>query len=205
MFERKVTMSGVVSPVVTWSSAVVTPSVTIEAAGCPDIRHSWRVSSTFEVLPLVPVTATIVCGKGWKNLAASCAKARRGSSAAIWGAPSTRASGRATTATAPAPTAAGMKSSPLSIVPRNAPNTVPGAILRWSIAKPVTRESESIPARSRRRIVSMLLFAMNVGQDLGHIGVAGRVRGDPEQSADSGDDARDDGRHVPSGGVEAVG
>ena len=61
-------MSGVVSPVVTWSSAVVTPSVPMLADGWPAIRQSWRVSSTFEVLPLVPVTATIVSGKGWKNL-----------------------------------------------------------------------------------------------------------------------------------------
>ena len=35
-------MSGVVSPVVTWSSAVVTPSVPIEAERCPAMRHSWR-------------------------------------------------------------------------------------------------------------------------------------------------------------------
>ena len=55
-------MSGVVSPVVTWSSAVVTPSVPIDAERCPAIRHIWRVISTVEVLPLVPVTATIVSG-----------------------------------------------------------------------------------------------------------------------------------------------
>ena len=61
-------MSGVVSPVVTCSSAVVTPSVPMLADGWPAIRQSWRVSSTFEVLPLVPVTATTVSGKGWKNL-----------------------------------------------------------------------------------------------------------------------------------------
>ncbi len=55
-------MSGVVSPVFTWSSDVVTPSVPIDAERWPAIRHSWRVISTVEVLPLVPVTATTVSG-----------------------------------------------------------------------------------------------------------------------------------------------
>ena len=131
-------MSGVVSPVATVSSGVVTPSVPIEAARCPAMRHSWRVISTQEVLPLVPVTATTVSGTGVKNRAARRANARRGSEAAMWMAPSTRASGRATMATAPAATAAGMKSSPLTLAPWKAPNTVPGATLRLSIAKPVT-------------------------------------------------------------------
>jgi len=78
-------------------------------------------------LPLVPVTATTVSGNGPKNLAASRANSLRGSSAAMWGAPSTRASGLATTAAAPDATASPMKSSPLKRVPRKAPNTVPGA------------------------------------------------------------------------------
>ena len=55
-------MSGVVRPVFTWSSDVVTPSVPIEAERCPDMRQIWRVISTVEVLPLVPVTATTVSG-----------------------------------------------------------------------------------------------------------------------------------------------
>ena len=78
MLARNVTMSGVVSPVETLSSGVVTPSVPIEAARCPHMRQSWRVISTVEVLPLVPVTATTVSGTGRKNCAASRAKARRG-------------------------------------------------------------------------------------------------------------------------------
>ena len=61
-------MSGVVSPVVTCSSLVVTPSVPMLADGCPAIRQSWRVSSTVEVLPLVPVTATMVFGKRREEL-----------------------------------------------------------------------------------------------------------------------------------------
>src|SRR4051794_852128 len=205
MLERKVTMSGVVSPVVTDSSAVVTPRVPIDAETCPAMRQSWRVSSTLEVLPLVPVTATIVPGKGAKNLAARLAKARRGSSAAIRAAPSTGTSGRVTTATAPAPTASGMKSSPLNRVPRKAPNTVPGATLRWSIAKPVTRESDSPPARSRRRIGSMLFFAVDVGEHLGHVGVASGIGRHAQHGADSGDDARHHRRDVPRRSVESIG
>ena len=130
MLERKVTMSGVVRPVVTCSSEVVTPKVPMLADRCPAIRQSWRTSSTLEVLPLVPVTATIISGKGWKNLAASRANSRRGSCAEMWTAPSTSVSGRDTTATAPCETASGMKSSPLKRAPRKAPNTVPGATLR---------------------------------------------------------------------------
>ena len=50
--------------------------------------------------------AALLARIGAKNFAASRAKASRGWSAAIWSAPSTTASGRATTATAPAFTAA---------------------------------------------------------------------------------------------------
>ena len=108
MFERNVTMSGVVSPVETLSSGVVTPSVPIDAARWPHMRQICRVISTVEVLPLVPVTATTVAGTGRKNCAASRAKARRGSGSARCAAPETSACGRATTAIAPAVTAAPM-------------------------------------------------------------------------------------------------
>ena len=135
---RKVTISGVVSPVDSDSSLVVTPSVPIDAARIPLVRQIWRTISAVEVLPLVPVTATIVAGAGAKNPAASRANARRGSAAMMCTAPSTTADGRATTATAPDAMAAAIKSSPLNRVPGNAPNTVPGATLRWSMAKPVT-------------------------------------------------------------------
>ena len=64
MFDRKVTMSGVVRPVDTCPSAVVTPSVPMEAAGCPAACHNWRTSSAVDVLPFVPVIATVVAGKG---------------------------------------------------------------------------------------------------------------------------------------------
>ena len=123
-------MSGVVRPVEIEPSAVVTPKVPILAARSPAMRQIWRVISTVEVLPLVPVTATMVAGTGLKNPAANCAKARRGSAFLMWSAPSTRASGRATMAIAPASIAAGMKSSPLNRSPAKAPSTVPGATLR---------------------------------------------------------------------------
>ena len=109
------------------------------------MRQSWRVISTVEVLPLVPVTATAVAGKGAKNAAASRAKVARGSSEAMWTAPSTCTPGRATTATAPLRTASAMKSSPFTRAPWNAPKIVPGATLRWSIAKPDTRASPPSP------------------------------------------------------------
>ena len=64
MLLRNVTMSGVVSPVFTCSSEVVTPSVPIDAERWPDMRQICRVISTVEVLPLVPVTATTVSGYG---------------------------------------------------------------------------------------------------------------------------------------------
>src|SRR5690606_5671764 len=146
MFERDVTMSGVVSPVDTLSSGVVTPRVPIEAERWPHIRQICRVISTVDVLPLVPVTATTVSGTGRKNCAARRAKARRGCGSGRCTAPVTAASGLATTAIAPAATAAGMKSSPLAVAPWKAPNTVPGATLRWSMAKPVTVSSPKAPA-----------------------------------------------------------
>ena len=47
-------MSGVVSPVLTCSSDVVTPSVPIDAERWPDMRHIWRAISTVDVF-LSPV------------------------------------------------------------------------------------------------------------------------------------------------------
>ena len=44
-----------------------------------------------------------------------------------------------------------MKSSPLNTAPLKAPNTLPRATLRWSIAKPVTSESLSMSAMSDKR------------------------------------------------------
>ena len=57
-------MSGVVRPVLTWSSEVVTPSVPIDAERWPDMRQICRVISTVDVFPFVPVTATTISGNG---------------------------------------------------------------------------------------------------------------------------------------------
>jgi hypothetical protein len=156
MLERKVTMSGVVRPVVTWSSAVVTPSVPIArravAGHPPELARQLDV----EVLPLVPVTATIVWGKGAKNLAASSAKAGA--------APRRRYEPRLRPRLGPRTTATAPRRPPpdeiLAVEQRalEGAEHVPGATLRWSMAKPVT-ESVDPAARSRRRIGSMLRSA----------------------------------------------
>src|SRR4029079_3793245 len=121
-----------------------------------------------------------------------------------WGTTATSASGRATTATAPRLTASPMKSSPSNTAPLNAPKTLPRATLRWSIAKPVTSESESMSARSRRRTESLLLRFVNEGQNLAHIGFAAHVRGDDEHRRDPADGAADHRRDVPPGRGETV-
>ena len=92
----------VVSPVEMLPSGVVTPKVPILAARSPHMRQIWRVISAVEVLPLVPVTATITSGDGVKKRAAIRAKVRRGCSLVIWTAPSTATPGKDTTARAPA-------------------------------------------------------------------------------------------------------
>ena len=71
MLPRNVTMSGVVRPVDTLSSGVVTPSVPILAARSPHMRQICRVISTVEDLPFVPVTATMnVVNKETKEVTA---------------------------------------------------------------------------------------------------------------------------------------
>src|SRR5690606_40067182 len=47
---------------------------------CSSDLHIWRVKEASDVLPLVPVTATIVAGCAPKKRAASSASTRRGSS-----------------------------------------------------------------------------------------------------------------------------
>ena len=44
---------------------------------CPSAAQIWRVKAATEVLPLVPVTAAMVCGWRGKNRAAASASARR--------------------------------------------------------------------------------------------------------------------------------
>src|SRR5688572_22793163 len=106
------------------------------------------------------------------------------------------------TAAAPLPTAAGTKSSPLNTLPRNAPKTLPGATLRWSIAKPVTCESLSIPARSPRRTGLVLRFFVNVGKHLCHVRLALLVWAHAQHRRDPADSSRDYRRDVPAGSPE---
>src|SRR5687767_3571061 len=98
-----------------------------------------------------------------------------------------------------------MKSSPLKRVPRNAPNTLPGATLRWSSAKPVTSESQMLSAISPRFIRSMFRFVVNVGQYLGEIRLAAHVGPDTEHRRDPADGLRHHRRDVPAGGAESEG
>ena len=202
-------MSGVVSPVETLLVGGGDAERADRGGVMPAMRQSWRVISTVEVLPLVPVTATAVSGNGAKNCAASRAKARRGSASAIWTAPSTVASGRATTAIAPAATAAGMKSSPLTRAPWKAPKTVPGATLRWSIAKPVTCASPSPPRQRADASVSAHSFIPSrlrgVARPAACRSVTSMSRLSSGITPSSGpiarDHAADDRRGVPGGGA----
>jgi hypothetical protein len=84
-----------------------TPVVPMLAAGLPSRSQICRVKEATEVLPLVPVTATIVRGCTPKKRAAESASASLGSSTAMTGTGRfpTRASRPATTATAPRRTA----------------------------------------------------------------------------------------------------
>ena len=81
-----------------------TPVVPMEAAAYPACSQIWRVKAATEVLPLVPVTATIVSGCSGKKRAAASANASRGSSTTRTGTgdPERFAFRPATTATAEA-------------------------------------------------------------------------------------------------------
>ena len=71
--------SGVVRPggVICWvvpsGCETVTPSVPMLAETCPAWANIWRQKLATEVLPLVPVTATQVCGWRPQKLAAASA------------------------------------------------------------------------------------------------------------------------------------
>ncbi len=201
-------MSGVVSPVETLSSGVVTPSVPIEAARSPAMRQICRVISTVEVLPLVPVTATTVSGTGGRTARRARAKARRGSGVGDMGRavrPWPRAGRRRRSRRRS--TAAGMKSSPLNSAPLKAPNTVPGATLRWSIAKPVTWASDAArriePRRGgeRAELHSVPPAVADQRREVREVDVAAVVGHDSEHRSDPRDHPPDDRRRVPRGGA----
>src|SRR3954466_2999898 len=97
-----------------------------------------------------------------------------------------------------------MKSSPSNTAPLNAPNMLPRATLRWSMAKPVTSESESTSARSRNRTELLLLRFVNEGQNLRHVGLAGLVRMNAEHGSDPAHRLAECRADVPRRGIEAV-
>ena len=197
-------MSGVVSPVVTCSSAVVTPSVPMLADGWPAIRQSWRISSTVEVLPLVPVTATIVSGKGCEEFARRAGRRPAAARRRRYG-PRPRPAPRAARPPRPRPsdTASGMKSSPLKRAPRNAPNTVPGATLRWSMAKPVTGAVSPLPV-SAPSFISAPRSARATGGIRSDVSMSRLVSGmTPSSGPVRWITRADDGRGGPGGGGDA--
>ena len=108
-------MSGVVSPVVTWSSAVVTPSVPMLADGCPAIRQSWRQQLDVRGLAVGPGHRDHGLREGREEFRREPRERPARLGGRRYG-PRHRASppGRDTTATAPEATASGMKSSPLN-------------------------------------------------------------------------------------------
>src|SRR5262249_5041857 len=64
------------------------PTVPMLAAAWPSAVQIWRVNAATDVLPLVPVTAAIICGWREKNFAAVSAKARRASATLMNATPS---------------------------------------------------------------------------------------------------------------------
>ncbi len=122
----------------------------------------WRVKAATEVLPLVPVTATICSGWRGKNLAAASASARRASPTLTKatlvgsGVAGTRS---AMTATAPPAIAGATKCIPSSLLPAMATNRSPGLTVRLSAVIPST-SSEAKRASLSASTVSRLASFM---------------------------------------------
>ena len=87
----------------------------------------WRVKAATDVLPLVPVTAAMVCGWRGKNFAAASASARRAFSTRDESNRAGNPSGRcsAAIATAPAAAACRAKCAPSALAPAIATNRYP--------------------------------------------------------------------------------
>ena len=176
-------MSGVVRPVVTWSSAVVTPSVPMLAGVMP--RHPPELAGQLDGRGLAVGAGDRDdrLGKGREEFGGEPGEgAPRLVGGDVDRALDLGLRAATTTATAPATTASGMKSSPLNRAPRNAPNTVPGATLRWSIAKPVTGAVSPLPV-SAPSFISRCRGSPAATQrhQIGDVDVAARVGHDAEQ------------------------
>ena len=192
-------MSGVVSPVVTCSSLVVTPSVPMLADGCPAIRQSCRVSSTVEVLPLVPVTATSVSGNGAKKLRGEPGEfAVAARPPAMWTAPSTFASGRATTAIAPGRHRVGDEILAVETRARESPEHRAGRDLAMIDGE--AGDALLLVTAGQRAEAHQSLRAGDQRPDRRRVDVAAGVGDDAEQRADARDHPADDRRRGPGGG-----
>ncbi len=136
------TGSGVVSAPARQYPGAAMPSVPRLAAGRPSRRHIWRMKSTTEVLPLVPVTAATLAGCAPKNRAASRANSRRGVSSRMTCTPAGRGPVAvpvgAIIAFAPRASASWMKARPSARAPGAAMNKYPGRTARESAVRPQT-------------------------------------------------------------------
>ena len=107
----------------------IIPIVPILAAGSPKASQIWRQKTEVEVLPFVPVTATIFSGCLGKKAFTISVKASLGSSAIKTQKPSGKSGSfllfLISTATAPFSSARGIKSSPFAATPFNAANKKP--------------------------------------------------------------------------------
>ena len=170
----------------------------------PAIRHSWRASSTLEVLPLVPVTATIVSGKGWKNLRGQPGEfAARLGGGEMGGALDLRLGPRHHRDRARGDRV-GDEILAVEARARKAPNTVPGATLRWSMAKPVTGIAYSLPV-SAPGASSVLRLVRTKGRTSARLTSRLSSGMTPSSGPVRLTILRDDRRGVPGGGVEAEG
>src|SRR5262245_18964586 len=201
----------------------------------PMLADSWprlcqicRVKAATDVLPLVPVTAAMVCGCRGKNLAAASASARRGFLVTTNGtrAPSGRWS--LATATAPAAMAASMKREPSVLLPASAKNRSPGFTTRLSTASPLTSTASpeasivaSVPKRSRSRILFQSAaagsFETHTGNSSGLLICPGCRKNeavgrrqveagfDPQKRRNPGNNLAAGGHRVPAGSNVAMG
>ena len=134
------TGSGVVSPPFSVTEPV-TPSVPTLTALWPDAAKIWRVNSATDVLPAVPVTATMVSGCRPASAAAISARRRRGSASCTTTGASMATPVSHRIAAAPFASASGTKAAPSKLVPLSAANIMPGRTARLSAVMPVISTS----------------------------------------------------------------
>src|SRR5271166_5780392 len=190
-----------------------------EAASRPSEVQICRVKTATEVLPLVPVTATIVPGWREKRRAAARASAARASATRMKGAPANGASRSATMAAAPLASASPACLNPSSFVPGRAKKTSPGRTLRLSEAIPtISRKAKSPSTFSRPRMSpSRVILPGSLLADLVGVGSISQTGEDGErliwrllhrrhafQRLDAPDQGADGSSGVIGGGVIAA-